>query len=128
MRNDIEMKTCMTDPIGQEWAILKHFSFCIIIAVLLTACSAAKYSSYNPQNKFAPEKLKKDFILLKKILEANHPSLYWYTPKDSIDTYFNQTLQSINDSLTESQFRIKVAWFVVKIRCGHTTVRPSKQF
>ncbi|HXL58856.1 MAG TPA: S41 family peptidase [Chitinophagaceae bacterium] len=106
------------------------FSFCfiIVIAFLFGSCSAIKYSSYNPQNKIAPEKLKKDFILLKKILEANHPSLYWYTPKDSINSYFNQTLQSINDSLTEIQFRNKVAWFIAKIRCGHTTVRPSKAF
>jgi hypothetical protein len=109
-------------------ALLKSFSFCMIIAFLLTGCSTAKYLSYTPQNKIAPEKLKKDFILLKKILEANHPSLYWYTPKDSIDLYFDETLQSIHDSLTESQFRIKVAWFLAKIRCGHTTVRPSKEF
>ncbi len=108
--------------------ISKYFFSYLIIVFLLTSCSAAKYPSYNPQNKIAPQKLKEDFILLKKILEANHPSLYWYTPKDSIDWYFNQTLQSITDSLTESQFRIKVACFIAKIRCGHTTVRPSKTF
>src|SRR6476646_9012848 len=76
--------------------ISKCFFFCIVIAFLLTGCSASKYSSFNPQNKIAPEKLKKDFTLLKKILEANHPSLYWYTPKDSIDWYFNKVMQSIN--------------------------------
>jgi hypothetical protein len=147
MRNDIE-KTCPNNTVwfgvGHEkpcliaqrrqksykivMALSKCFFSCVIIALLLTGCSASKYSSYNPQNKIAPEKLKKDFTLLKKILEANHPSLYWYTPKDSVDWYFNKIMQSTNDSLTESQFRIKVAWFITKIRCGHTTVRPSKNY
>ena len=148
MRNYIEIKTSLNNtawygvkrkkpcPIERQrqksyrmlTAVSKCFFSSIIIAFLLTGCSAAKHSSFNPQNKIAPEKLKKDFTLLKKILEANHPSLYWYTPKDSIDTYFNRVMQSINDSLTESQFRIKVAWFIAKIRCGHTTVRPSKNY
>jgi hypothetical protein len=126
-------KPCLIEQRKQKsfkilMAVSKCFFFYIIIAFLLTGCYTAKYSSYNPQNKIPPEKLKKDFILLKKILEANHPSLYWYTPKDSIDLYFNKTMQSINDSLTESQFRIKVAWFISKIRCGHTSVRPSKKY
>lgn len=106
------------------------FSFLslIVIAIFFSACSASKFSSYNPQKKIAPEKLRSDLVLLKKILEANHPSLYWYTPKDSVDLYFNETLQSINDSLTEFQFRKKVAWYIEKLRCGHSTVRPSKAY
>ena len=69
-----------------------------------------------------------DVRLLKKILEANHPSLYWYTPKDSIDLYFKQTISSLTDSLNELQFRNKVSWVVEKIRCGHTQVRFSKNY
>ena len=72
--------------------------------------------------------LKSDAILLKKILEANHPSLYWYTPKDSIDYYFNNAINSMDDSLTELQFKNKIAWAVSKIRCGHTSVRSSKSY
>jgi hypothetical protein len=104
------------------------FLLLITIAIFFSACSAAKYVSYNPQNKIAPAKLKSDFVVLKKILEANHPSLYWYTSKDSIDMYFNEALQSVSDSLTEFQFRKKVAWFIEKIRCGHTSVRPSEAY
>ncbi|HRI21387.1 MAG TPA: S41 family peptidase, partial [Panacibacter sp.] len=98
------------------------------IFIFLTGCSSIKQTAYNPSAKLPPEKLKEDFTLLKKILEANHPSLYWYTPKDSMDVYFSETLNNINDSLTELQFKNKVAWFIGKIRCGHTSVRPSKAF
>ncbi len=81
-----------------------------------------------PLPKFAPNILQKDFQLLRKILETNHPSLYWYTPKDSMDLFFNQTLNSITDSMDEVGFKNKVGWIVSKIRCGHTTVRFSNKF
>src|SRR5215813_10892106 len=106
--------------------VTKHaypFSLILISSILITSCREVKYASYTPQIKLAPDKLKADLVLLKKIIEANHPSLYWYTPKDSVDLYFNETLQSINDSLTEFQFRKKVSWFIAKLRCGHTSVR-----
>ncbi len=72
--------------------------------------------------------MREDIILLKKILEANHPSLYWYTPKDSIDLYFQSAINSITDSLDEVQFKNKVAEVVSLIRCGHTSVRFSKAY
>jgi C-terminal processing protease CtpA/Prc len=72
--------------------------------------------------------LRQDLTLLQKILEANHPSLYWYTPKDSMDAFFSQSINSITDSLDEVQFKNKVAWVVSKIRCGHTVVLFSKEY
>ncbi|GAC1441295.1 MAG: S41 family peptidase [Sediminibacterium sp.] len=76
----------------------------------------------------APAPLRDDLVLLKKILEANHPSLYWYLPKDSLDAYFNYTINSLTDSTDEVTFRNKAAWLLGKIRCGHTTVRFSKAY
>ncbi len=78
--------------------------------------------------KFAPEVLKEDLSLLQKILEANHPSLYWYTPKDSMDAFFQNTINGITDSLDELQFKNRTAWVISKIRCGHTSVRFSKKY
>lgn len=100
----------------------------ICILFLLTGCAATKHSSYNPAAKIPASKLKEDLSLLKKILEANHPSLYWYTPKDSVDFYFSEVMQSITDSLTENQFKAKTAWLVSTIKCGHTSVRSSKAY
>jgi C-terminal processing protease CtpA/Prc len=72
--------------------------------------------------------LREDLSLLQKILEANHPSLYWYTPKDSVDFFFRETINSITDSLDEVQFKNKVALVVSRIRCGHTSVLFSKGY
>ncbi len=100
----------------------------LYISILLFSCSAARIEDFHPSDKIAPAKLKEDAVLLQKILEANHPSLYWYTPKDSMDLYFSTAISSIQDSLTELQFRNKMSMLVAKIHCGHTAVRSSRAY
>ena len=95
---------------------------------MLSSCVATKNKNYTFNQKYSATKVREDIVLLKKILEANHPSLYWYTTKDSIDYYFNQTLASITDSLTEIQAKNKMAFIISRIKCGHTSVHFSKQF
>lgn len=72
--------------------------------------------------------LREDLQLLKKILEANHPSLYWYTPQQTLDSFFLASLAQVKDSMNEVAFRNTVAAYVSKIQCGHTSVRNSKSF
>ena len=100
----------------------------IIITILLSSCVATKNKNYTFNQKYAATKVKDDIVLLQKILQANHPSLYWYTPKDSIDYFFAKTLAGITDSLTEIQAKNKIAAIISKIKCGHTSVKYSKQF
>jgi hypothetical protein len=102
----------------------------IFIAVLffLTSCRSTEKAETVINKKYAPAALRNDVSLLQQILEANHPSLYWYTPKDSMDNYFRESINSITDSLNEFQFKNKVAWLISKIRCGHTSVEFSKQY
>ncbi|MBS1626640.1 MAG: hypothetical protein JSR09_01335 [Bacteroidetes bacterium] len=102
--------------------------FYIIAILFFTSCSLTRTAHYQFNQKYAAQKLKEDVVLLKKILEANHPSLYWYTTKDSLDTRFNTIINSITDSLTETEFRNKVAYAISAIHCGHTSVRFSKQY
>ncbi len=109
---------------------MKQVRICVIlICVFLQAAVfvMAQNIHYSLPKKPA-EELKEDFRLLQKILEANHPSLYWYTPKDSMDLFFEQAINSITDSLNEVQFKNKVSWVVSKIRCGHTSVRFSNAY
>ncbi|MFL9481860.1 S41 family peptidase [Chitinophagaceae bacterium LWZ2-11] len=100
----------------------------VFIFFALQSCISASIHNYSFNQKTAAPQLQEDVILLKKILEANHPSLYWYTPKDSIDFYFDNLIASIHDSLSETAFRNKVTYAVSKIRCGHTSVRFSKNY
>ena len=72
--------------------------------------------------------LREDLQLLKKILEANHPSMYWYTPQQTLDSFFRAAIDQVKDSMNEVSFRNTVAAYVSKIQCGHTAVRNSKSF
>ena len=73
--------------------------------------------------------LQKDFSFFKQALESNHPSLYWYTPKDSMDRYFKEYYNSIKDSMTEQQFIWRImAPMVALVRCGHTSLGYSKGY
>jgi len=78
--------------------------------------------------KISPGSMRSDFELLKNILEANHPSLYWYTSKDSLDFLYANINSTFKDSLSEIAFKNKISNWVTAIKCGHTTVRFSKKF
>ncbi|HTM93049.1 MAG TPA: S41 family peptidase, partial [Flavisolibacter sp.] len=104
---------------------MKSLLSALCVLILLSSCAVSK-SNYNPNKKFSPEQLQKDYELFRNILEESHPSLYWYSPKDSIDYYFETGAGKLQDSLTESKFRNVLSYVVAQIRCGHTSVRASK--
>lgn len=98
--------------------------FPFFILFLLTACAASK--SYNPYKKFSPQELQEDYQVFRNTLEESHPSLYWYTPKDSVDYYFDAGAAQLKDSMSESKFRTLLSYVIAQIKCGHTSVRASK--
>jgi hypothetical protein len=100
--------------------------FAGIISFLLS-CTASK-KGFDPDKKFPPEQLKADYSLFRNILEESHPSLYWYSTKDSMDYFFDRGFSQLKDSMTETQFRVLLSYVVTKINCGHTSVQNSKSF
>ncbi len=95
--------------------------------VILTGCGVNK-SAFSPSKKYSPGEIQKDFSLYQEILETHHPSLYWYTPKDSMDYFFELGRASLSDSMTEPEFRKVLNYVTSKINCGHTSVRASKKW
>ncbi|HEV7333425.1 MAG TPA: S41 family peptidase [Flavisolibacter sp.] len=102
---------------------VRDFLLLVCIGWLLGSCTVSRY---NPSRKFSPQQLQEDYSIFRGSLEESHPSLYWYTPKDSMDFYFDVGRSKLKDSLTEGQFRIVLSYVISKMRCGHTTVRPSR--
>ena len=97
------------------------------VTVFLYSCAVNKH--YSPLQKYPRKALQEDYLLLKNILEAKHPSLYWYTSKDSMDWYFTKYYQAIGDSMNELQFAWQVlSPMVDKIHCGHTSVGMSRAY
>ncbi|RYZ26189.1 MAG: peptidase S41, partial [Chitinophagaceae bacterium] len=94
-----------------------------VLLMMLASCSVSK--PFSPSKKYSPEALAKDYDIFRSSLEESHPSLYWYTPKDSMDFYFEVGKSKLKDSLTESGFRYVLSYVISKIRCGHTSARAS---
>ena len=107
----------------------KNLAYSLFLFVLLLYSCASSNKNFNPNKKYSAQQLQQDYSLLRNILEKKHPSLYWYTSKDSMDFYFDKYYSIITDSMTEQQF----GWSVIapltnKIHCGHTSFGRSRAF
>ncbi len=103
------------------------YLFFITTIVFCFSCKTT-HETFDPYKKYSPQKLNEDYAIFRNILEESHPGLYWYTPRDSMDYFFNKGFSQITDSMTEPQFRNILSYVVAKINCGHTAVRYSKQY
>lgn len=101
--------------------------FLLLFLPFFFSCSVSR--NYNPDKKYSKEQLRQDYTLLRTILEKEHPSLYWYMPKDSMNYFFDEGYNSLRDSMTELQFGWKViAPLLSNIHCGHTSFNMSKNW
>lgn len=99
-----------------------------LLSYALTSCSATGSLGYTPERKYSPDQLKEDVQVMEQALKENHPSLYWYNNKAAIDASFQQAYARLTDSLNEIQFRTVIAETIFPIRCGHTSVRFSRNY
>ena len=112
-------------------AMVKRLIYGIVVFVLVQSVSGCRSSAklYAPQKKFSPATLREDYTVLREILEKFHPALYWYTPKDSMDHYFDRYYNAINDSMTRQQFGFRIlAPVTTMIHCGHTSFNYPRQY
>ena len=100
---------------------------CLLSIAFFSSCSVSK-SSFSPSRKYSPEQLNKDYSIFRGALEESHPGIYWYTPKDEMNNYFDWGKDQIKDSLNEEDFRKVLSYVISKINCGHTVTRSSKAF
>jgi len=58
-----------------------------IAGLTLVSCTASR-KPFDPGKKYSPEALRSDYRIFRGILQSAHPSLYWYTTKDSMNYFF----------------------------------------
>ena len=102
-------------------------AFWFFFLVILASCGSSR-KAFVGERKFSKTSLQKDYTLFRNVLEESHPSLYWFTSKDSMNYYFDQTYNKLRDSMTEREFRTSLSYVISKMKCGHTAVRYSKAF
>lgn len=109
---------------------MRAFSFFAIPALLLLLLSACNASRNNTgiNHKYAPRDLQADYRIFRKALEADHPSIYWFTPRDSMNYYFDRGYQQLSDSMTLSQFKDVLTYVIDKIHCGHSSVSYPRRY
>lgn len=110
-------------PIFEDMMRLNRcLSFLLIL--FFASCAAPQYI---PEKKFDRAALVQDYDLMTDILKAKHPSLYWYTPADSMQWYMDAYRAQIQDSMTEKDFIWKImSPLLHQVHCGHTTAAMSK--
>lgn len=106
---------------------MRRFLTLLFMGSLLVGCGVSNHS-FTPAQKYSPEQLRHDYSVYQHTLEEAHPSLYWYTSKDSMNAWFRWGREQLDDSLTEPQFRKILGYVTSKIGCGHTSVRASKSY
>ena len=104
------------------------FVIAVVLLYALSSCSATGSIAYTPERKYSPEQLKEDVQVMEETFKKNHPSLYWYSSEEEIETSFKLAYEQLKDSLNEIQFRNIIAETIFPIRCGHTSVRFSKKY
>lgn len=102
-------------------------TFIFFLSFLFFACRTAE-KGFRPDRKYPVDKLQKDYTVFRNVLEAWHPSLYWYTPKDSMNRFFDEGYADLKDSMTETQFRTVLSRVIAQVDCGHTSIRASKAY
>ncbi|HEY0057841.1 MAG TPA: S41 family peptidase, partial [Flavisolibacter sp.] len=105
---------------------MKNCALCLLLLVALAGCSVNNH--YRVVKKYPKQELLKDYNLMQNILEEQHPGIYWYLGKDSMDMYFERGRAMLQDSMTEPEFRRVLSYAISKLGCGHTSVRASKGF
>ena len=98
-----------------------------ICAFFIPPAVAQHKNSYQPDKKYAPEQLKKDFSLLRTAIEQFHPGAFLYLSRDSVSGSFDDYAASLVDSLTERQFRNQLMAVTEIIKCGHAAINSSDE-
>src|SRR3984957_16877439 len=99
----------------------------LVLCLFLLSCGTSN-KGFRPDRRYSAAELQKDYRVFRGTLEAWHPSLYWYTSRDSMDYYFNNGYAALKDSMTEPQFRKVLSYVIARVRCGHTSISASKPY
>jgi hypothetical protein len=109
----------------QLLGILRVYIF-ILPAFILLSCTHHRESVLT--KKYAPVALRQDATLLRDVVLAMHPAVGIYQPRSYYSHLFETFIGSLNDSLTEKQFRLKLKLLINELHCGHTEVMASWRY
>lgn len=109
-------------------AFFRSFSIFIFFALGFMTEGYSQKKESLLLKKYAPAQLKEDAKVLKDVLLAMHPAIGVYETKNYYTRLLSAFIESLKDSLTEKEFRLRTKLVVDELHCGHTEVLYSSAF
>jgi len=106
----------------------RSFSLFIFFTCILAFPLWSQHKTGVLTRKYAPQVLQNDAALFRDVVFAMHPAVGIYKTKSFYHKLFADYIDSLQDSLTEKEFRIKTKLVAEEIRCGHTEVIFSSEY
>ena len=104
------------------------FSAILLVIIFLISQHLSKDSTYDLEKQFTVKQLQQDFLKARNILENNHPALYYFHGKETLDRYFDNVYASIDSSIPVKDFYILLSRVATKANCGHTYLDLPKGY
>jgi hypothetical protein len=100
-----------------------RYIFLILQLIFSTGFSQGSYD--NPDHTYSVPQLKSDLHFLKDKLERNHPGLYRYISKTSLNSFFDSLNHAIVRPMKQLDFLSLITLLHSKIDDGHTMFLPG---
>ena len=100
--------------------------FLLIFTGFWGQCFSQKKKQSLITKKYPPRALKEDALIFRDVVLAMHPSVGIYEPREYYVKLLDNFVQSLNDSLTQKDFRLKLKLVADELHCGHTEVLYSQ--
>jgi len=115
------------DPRSQEFVVVDRVERPAFSPSAAPTSLASEYSlPPEPSARYTPAQLRVDLKVLREALEEGHPGIYRFTPKAEMDLAFRDTEKRLNHPLTALDFYRLLAPVVARVKCGHTSLLPSR--
>lgn len=79
-------------------------------------------------DKYSPAALQEDALIMEQAILKIHPVIGIYKSRGYYDSLFRAFRNSLTDSLTEKQFRLKSKQVLEKLHCAHTDMSYSSRY
>jgi len=110
------------DPRSQEYFLVDRVER---LSLPRTAVPATNKVTPELSATFTTAQLHRDFQVLRDALEEGHPGIYRFTPKSELDQVFDRVAKQLKRPMTAMDFYRLLAPVVARLKCGHTSLRPS---
>ncbi|MGD8539208.1 MAG: S41 family peptidase [Candidatus Aminicenantes bacterium] len=104
------------------------FVLLICLSEQLLTLQDSEKQVFEPDKKYAVDELREDFVLLRTALEEAHAGLYFYTPKEEMDSLFDRLYSGLDRPKTELEFYAHLSPLIATINDGHTGLMFSREY